>query len=176
MARGFNEFLKGLKIQGGEASQKEVAEEVIKKQLFIIMPDLNMENGQTVKLSEIVQMISNRLEEKANKKQIAQVVTQVFRSGEYRYKIDDNGNIEASFSTADILQKSYEDKVREEAAERLQEFVQKVEQYAKELSQQKIRVTEYTLMNKFSEEDLERNESWINLAIDYVLEKQNQER
>lgn len=174
MARGMSEFLKALKIQGGEEAQIEVIEETIKKQLFIIMPELNMENGQTVSLSEIVKLISDKLDNQANKKQIAQVVTQVFQTGEYSYKIDDNGDIKASFSAAEILQKSYEDKVHEEAESRLHEFVQKVEQYAKELSQQKNKVTEYTLMKMFSEEELEKNKSWIDLAIDYVLK--NQER
>ena len=48
MARGQNEFLKGLKVEVDEASQKEAAEEAIKKQLFRILNTLDLENGSTV--------------------------------------------------------------------------------------------------------------------------------
>jgi len=176
MARGLNEFLKGLKIQGGDESQTEVAEEAIKKQLFIVMPELNMQNGQIVSLNSVVAQIAIRLENQISKKQIAQVVTHVFGTGEYNYKLNDKGNIVATYSSVVLSQNQRDEQLHEEANTILHEFIEKVENYAKQLSQQKIKVTEYTLMNLFAETELERNKTWIDLAINHVLKKQNQER
>ena len=176
MARGLNEFLKGLIVENGETSQIEIAEEAIKKQLFIIMREFDMENGQTVKLNEIVKMISDKLGIQRNKRKVAQIVMKIFQSGEYNYKINEKGNIEAVYSKADILQKQRDEEIHEEAENVLHEFIERTEQYAEQLSQQKVKVTEITLMKMFSEKELEKNHGWIDLAIDYVLEKQNQER
>lgn len=176
MTRGFNEFLKGLKVDGGETSQIQVAEEAIKKELFIIMPKLNWQNGQTVKISKVVELISNKLGINTNKMQIAQIITKVFQTGNYTYKINDNGDVVANFSTADILQKEYEDKVHEEAEEILHKFVQQVEGYATKLTQQKMQVSAVSLQAMFSEEEQQKNPIWIDLAINHVLQEQNQER
>jgi len=176
MTRGLNGFLKGLKFEGGETSQIEVAEEAIKKELFIIMQELNLQNGQTVKMNNIVQLISNKLGINTNKMQIAQIVMKVFQTGNYTYKINDNGDVEASFSTADILQREYEKQVHEEAEAKLHQFIQQTEQYANQLEQQNVKVTELNLQGLFSQEEQERNSIWIDLAIDHVLQEQNQER
>ena len=176
MARGLNDFLKGLRFEGGETSQIEVAEEAIKKELFIIMPELNLENGQIVKMSKVVELISNKLGINTNKMQIAQIVTKVFQTGNYSYQINDNGDVVAKFNTADILQKEYEDKVHEEAEEILHKFVQQVEDYATKLTQQKMQVSAVSLQSMFSEEALQQNPIWIDLAISHVLDTQNQER
>ena len=60
-------------------------------------------------------MISAKLGIHTNKMKIAQIVTKVFQTGNYNYKINDNGDVEAKFNNADILQKQYENKVHEEA-------------------------------------------------------------
>lgn len=176
MARGISDFLKGLKVENGETSQIEVAEEAIRKELFIIMPELNLENGQTVKMSKVVGMISDKLGINSNKMQIAEIIIQAFQTGHYSYKIDDKGNIEACFSRADILQKQYENKMHEEAEEILHKFVQQANEYANELLRQKTPISVANLQAMFSEEELQQNHIWIDLAISHVLEKQNQER
>ena len=176
MARGLNDFLKGLKFEGGETSQIEVAEEAIKKELFIIMPELNLENGQTVKMSKVVELISDKLGINTNKMHIAQIVTKVFQTGNYYYQINDNGDVVAELGTADILQRQYESKVHEEAEEILHKFVQQAEDYAIRLTQQKMQVSAVSLQAMFSEEELQQNPIWIDLAISHVLDTQNQER
>lgn len=176
MARGLNKFFKGLRFEGGEASQKEVAEETIKKQLFIIMNELDLENGQTIEMNKIVKLISDKLGVQLNKNKIAQIVTQIFQNGEYKQKINEQGNVEIVLSTADILQKQRDDRIHEEAENMLHGFVEQVQEYVKKLEQQHVKVTEITLSNNFSPEEIEKNGTWIDLAIDHVLEKRNQEK
>ena len=176
MARGLNDFLKGLKFEGGETSQIEGAEDAIKKELFIIMPELNLKNGQTVKMNKVVELISNKLGINTNKMQIEQIVTKIFQKDYYLYKINDKGDVVAEFTTADILQKQYEDKVHEEAEEILHKFVQQAEDYATKLTQQNMQVSALSLQAMFSEGELQQNPIWIDLAISHVLDTQNQER
>lgn len=170
MTRGLNEFLKGLRIEGGEASQKEVAEEAIKKQLFRILDDLNLKKGETVDLDKTVEKIANSLGLQENKVQIAQYITKLFQSDEYQFDIDDNGNIRANYSRLYMIQKANDQRGREEAEGILYGFIQKVETYIKELEQQKVKITEVSVMHRFSEEELRKNGEWIDLAIDHVLE------
>ena len=176
MARGLNEFLKGLKFESGETSQIEVAEEAIKKELFTILSELNLENGQTIKINKVVQLIANNLGINANKMQIEQIVTKVFSSGHYCYKINDNGDIEADFNTADILQKQHANQAREQAVTKLHEFVYKVEQFVGQLSQQKVPISVVNLQAMFSKEEQEQHPIWIDLAIDTVLGNLEQEK
>ena len=171
-----NEFLNGLKYEEGETSQKQIAEEAIKKQLFRILHDSKMKKGESKDLNETVEQISNDLGLQENKVQIAQYITQLLQSGNYQFDIDDNGNIRANYSRLYILQETAAEKNREEVYEILQEFIQRTELYASELEKQNARVTETNLKNKFSPREQDLKGNWITLAIDHVLENRNQDR
>jgi len=176
MTRGLNEFLNGLKFKDGETSQNTVAEEAIKRELFIVMNELDLENGQVVKMNKVVQLICDKLGIHGNKYKIAQIATQVFQDGKYLHKINADGNIEAAYGKAELLQKQRDNRIHKEAEDLLHVFIEKVEQYASQLEKKKVRVTEITLMNQFSEEELQKNRNWIDLAIGHVLEIKNQEK
>ena len=176
MANGFSEFLKGLRFEEGKTSQIEIAEEAVKKQLFIVINELNLENGQVVKMDNVVQLISDKLGIQGNKNKIAQIITKVLDSGEYLQRINKDGNIEAAYGTVVMLQKERENTMHREAEASLSIFVEKAKQYASQLDKKNVKVTEITLMNQFSEEELKKNGSWIDIAINHVLEKQNKDR
>ena len=106
-----NEFLNGLKYVEGETSQRKVAEEAIKKQLFSMLIDLNLKNGEATDLNEMVEQIANNLGLQAEKNQIAQYVTKVLRTGNYQFDIDDNGNIRANYSRLYQLQELSTEKI-----------------------------------------------------------------
>lgn len=171
-----NEFLNGLKYEEGETSQKQVAKEAIKNQLFKILRDSELKKGESRDLNETVGEIANSLGLQENKAQIAQYITELFQSGEYQFDIDENGNIRANYSRLYMIQKANDKRGREEAEEILHGFMIRVENYVKELEQQKVKITEISVMNKFSEEELKKNGGWIDLAIFHVLEMKNQEK
>lgn len=176
MAIGENEFLKGLKFKDGETSQKEVAKENIRKQLFKILMDSNLQKGESRDLYETAEEIANNLGMQQNKEKIAQYIIQLFQGDQYQYNIDESGNIKANYSRLYMIQKERDRKGHEEAEEILQGFIQKVERYAKEMEQKKVVITEASLMRQFEEKELQRNSVWIDLAIDHVLEAREQEK
>lgn len=176
MTRGLNQFLKGLKVENGDTFQKQVAEETIKKEFFVIMQEIDLEDGQIVEMENVVQLISDKLGIVGNKKKIVQILTQVLQSGEYLYIVNENGDIETSYGNVEIFQKQREKQMKEEATGMLQRFVYKVEQYATQLEHQKVKVTEFTLLQQFDNEELEKNAHWIDLAIDHVLEMREQQK
>lgn len=171
-----NEFLNGLKYVEGETSQRKVAEEAIKKQLFSMLIDLNLKNGEATDLNEMVEQIANNLGLQAEKNQIAQYVTKVLRTGNYQFDIDDNGNIRANYSRLYLLQEISAEKERKEVNGILQGFIEKTKLYASELEQQNVRVTATNLRNKFSSREQEFKNNWIAIAIDKVLEMQSLEK
>ena len=171
-----NEFLNGLKYVEGETSQRKVAEEAIKKQLFSMLIDLNLKNGEATDLNEMVEQIANNLGLQAEKNQIAQYVTKVLRTGNYQFDIDDNGNIRANYSRLYLLQEISAEKERKEVNGILQGFIEKTKLYASELEQQNVRVTATNLRNKFSPREQEFKDNWIAIAIDKVLEMQSLEK
>lgn len=175
MTRGFNEFLRGLRVKDGETSQVEVAEEAIKKQLFDILFELDMENGQEIEIDKVVQLISEKLGIQDNKNRIVQIITKVFEKGNSNYQINENGKIKAVFNRTYILQKEREKQLHQEAEVILKSFVPQVEMYVSYLEQQKISVNGINLRNQFSEEEREKNPIWIDLAIDRVLNKREQD-
>lgn len=176
MNKARNEFLNELKYAEGETSQKKVAQEAIKRQLFCRLLDLNLKNGESTDLDETVEQIADSLGLQANKAQIVQYITQLLQSGNYQYGINSKGNIEAKYNRLYMLQEEAGEKSREEMHDILQEFVERTELYASELEQQNIKVTETNLRNKFSEREQEFKGNWITLAIDKVLEMQSQEK
>lgn len=176
MNKARNEFLNELKYAEGETSQKKVAQEAIKRQLFCRLLDLNLKNGESTDLDETVEQIADSLGLQANKTQIVQYITQLLQSGNYQYGINSKGNIEAKYNRLYMLQEEAGEKSREEMHDILQEFVERTELYASELEQQNIKVTETNLRNKFSEREQEFKGNWITLAIDKVLEMQSQEK
>ena len=109
-----NEFLNGLKYEEGETSQKEVAREAIRKQLFGILNDSQLKKGESRDLNETVEQIANDLGLQENKAQIAQYITQLLQSGHYQFDIDDNGNIRANYSRLYMLQEQSAEKNRKE--------------------------------------------------------------
>lgn len=174
MARGHSEFLDGLKFKDGKTSQRQVAEDAIKKQLFKILGDSQLKKGDSKDLNETVDQIANNLGLQSNKNQIVQYITQLFQSGEYQFDIDDNGNIRANYGRLYMLQNKAEEEELKKGNEIMQGFKQRVEAYATQLSQQKIKVTEYTLMNAFSEKEIEKDGEWIDIAIFAVIEKRKE--
>ena len=123
MARGHNEFLEGLKVEGGETSQIEIAEEAIKKELFKIIVDMDLENGQCVKMSRLVQLISENLGIAGNKKQIEQIITKLFQTDRYLHKINSDGDVVANYNKMYILQKQHEKNEREKAHQISRKFM-----------------------------------------------------
>lgn len=176
MARGESKFIEGLKYDDGGTSQKEVAEEAIRIQLFRMINDLEMENGESVDINKMVESIADKLGLQAYKIRITQYITQILQSGRYQFDIDDNGNIRANYSRLFMIRKVMDQRNREEANKILQGFVQKVEEYARQLEDKNIKVTESTLQNKFTEEELNKDKNWIDIAIFATMEKREQEK
>lgn len=176
MNKARNELLNELKYVEGETSQKKVAEEAIKRQLFCRLRNLHLENGESTDLDEAVEQIADSLGLQAYKEQIAQYITQLLQSGNYQYGIDTKGNIEAKYSRLYMLQEEAGEKARKEMHDIFQGFVERTELYASELKQQNIKVTETNLRNKFSKREQEQENICITLAVEKVLEMQSQEK
>ena len=176
MNKAQNGFLNGLKYVEGETSQKQVAKEAITKQLFKILEDSKLQKGESKDINHIAEQIANNLGLQENKARIIQYITQIFNSGNYEFDIDESGNIRANYSRIYMIQKAADQKGREEANEILQHFKQRTEEYAKQLEERKIKVSEYTLQNNFSEEEHQMYAEWIGIAIFAVVEEQNQEK
>ena len=176
MTKEHNQFIKELSYKNSETSQKEVAEESIRNQLFKIIYEFEIANGNEVALDNVVELISDRLGMQLYKSNIEKYVSQVLESGKYKYSIDCNGNIKADFNKLDLLQKQYSDERNERAIRRLEYFVQRAEIYANELRQRKVKVTVENLKNQFTPEEQEKNRTWINLAITKILKDRNEER
>jgi len=165
-----NEFLNGLRYEQGETSQKQVAEDAIKRQLFKILDESKLQKDESKDLNEVAENILVRLGLKQNKAKIAQFIIQLLQSNRYQYNIDENGNIRANYSRLYMLQKEDERKSHEEAEKILQGFIQKVEEHVVQLEQQKARVTEISIMRHFDEEEIYQYRGWIDLAIEHVLQ------
>lgn len=176
MARGSNEFIKGIRFPNGDTSQKEVAKETIRKQLFRILNDSNMQKGESKDLNEMVDEIANNIGLQQYRIQIAQYITQLLQTDQYQYGIDENGNIKANYTRLYMIQKETDKKGREEADEILQGFIQRVEKYAKELEKNEVKVTDASLIKQFDEIEIKKDNVWIESAIEYVLETRNEER
>lgn len=108
-----NEFLKGLKYEEDENSQRQIAEEAIRKQFFYMLNELNLENGDAVSLNQMCEQIGNNLGLETSK--IAQFIRQVFQQREYQYYIDDKGNVVANYDRLYILQQQDAEQLRKEA-------------------------------------------------------------
>ena len=104
-------FLNRLRYVEEKTSQIKVAEESIRKQLFSMLLDLHLKNGESTNFDEIVEKIANNLGLQANKAQIAQYVTKVLQSGNYQFDIGDNGNIRANYSRLYQLQELSTEKI-----------------------------------------------------------------
>ena len=176
MARGYNKFLEGIKFQDGEASQKEVAEEAIKKQLFNIITNAKLQKGESIDINETVRQIADNLGLQEHKTKVMQYIIALFKSGDYQYDLNEDGNIRANYSRIYMIQKECDQKGKEEADGILRGFIERVEDYVKKMEQQKAIITDASIMNQFSEEELQKNGEWIDLAIDHVLEARNNGR
>ena len=171
-----NEFLNGLKVEEGETSQIEVAEEAIKKQLFSILIDIDLKNGETVELSKIVDKIADSLGLQTNKSKIFQHLAKTLKDGSYQFDIDDNGNVKANYNRLYSLQELSTESEKRQSNQIYQQFIEKAKLYASELQEQDIKVTQENLRNKFSTREQEFQSNWISLAIDRVLEMQDLEK
>lgn len=176
MKKAQNEFLNGLKYAEGETSQKQVAKEAIKKQLFKILNDSKLQKGESRDIDQTAEQIANNLGLQENKARIIQYITYLFNSGNYEFDIDESGNIRANYSRIYMLQKAEDQRGKEDAEKILQGFVQKAKEYARQLEHKKTKVTLYTLENQFSKEELEKYGDWIKIAIFAVVEQKNQEK
>ena len=176
MERQRSGFLQELKYEDEIASQKKVAEEAITRQLFVTINDLKLENGDIIDINEMTNLIANKLGLQQYKSQIQRYITELIQNGSYEVIIDENGNIKANYSRLYMMKKAEEQRKCEEANRILQGFVDKVEEYASYLEHKNIKVTESTLQSKFSEEELKRNENWIDIAIFSVMENRNKEK
>lgn len=171
-----NEFLNGLKVEEGETSQIEVAEEAIKKQLFGILIDIDLKNGETIELSKIVDKIADSLGLQTNKPKIFQCLAKTLKDGSYQFDIDDNGNVKANYNRLYSLQELSTESEKRQSNYIYQQFIEKAKLYASELQEQDIKVTQGNLMSKFSTTEQEFHSNWISLAIDKVLEMQELEK
>lgn len=104
-------FLNRLRYVEEKTSQIKVAEESIRKQLFSMLLDLHLKNGESTNFDEIVEKIANNLGLQANKPQIAQYVTKVLQTGNYQFDIGDNGSIRANYSRLYQLQELSTEKI-----------------------------------------------------------------
>jgi len=154
--------------------QKETAETLIREQLFKICFEKDLENGNTIPLKEMVEVISNRLGLPKSKKQISEHVKQVLQSGKYKVKINEEDIIVADLNEMDKRAKKYQDDKNREANETFAKFVELVETHISQLEEQKIKITEQNITKQFSEEQRQRDYLWIDLAIGKVLRERNQ--
>lgn len=176
MKRSQNEFLKGLKNEDGKTSQKQIAQEAIRKQLFHRLNALDLKNGETTNLNNMAEQIADDLGLQTEINQITQYLMTLFKSGNYQFDLDDKGDIRANYSRLHILQEKEAEQSRAEVKAILQSYVDRTLAYASELESQNIRVTAVNLKHKFSLREQEFQNNWITLAIDKVLAMQNLEK
>lgn len=172
MTKEQNEFLKGLKFNDGETSQKEIAEESIGRQLFHILSKSKLKNGEVKDIENVVEQISNDLGLQKYRTQIKRYITQLLKNDRYQYGIDANGNIIANYSRLYMVQMAAEQASCEAAEKNLQRYIQLVKKYVKNLEKQDIKVTRESIISQFNAEELRENTGWVDLAIESVTGEQ----
>ena len=176
MFKGNQEFLKGLRYGNSEESQIKLAQESIRKQLFKRIGEINPQNGESINLGKTVDYIANNLGLQMYKQQITQYITELFSGESYEFGIDEKGNIIAKYSRLFRIQREADKEAHKRASDTLQMFVDRVNTYAKELEEQKVKVTADSLKSKFTFREQEVDKINIMLAIEKVLKMQELEK
>ena len=170
------EFAKSLRSEKAQESQNEIAKEAIRRALFKILSSLDIENGKKVELNHVVDLILLELGNNLDREMLEAYIRETIQSGKYKYKINQEEKIISDLNKLAHAQKKHNDRESEVAKEILQTFIQKVEIFAKELSNKKIKITKENLKSQFEERELEDNKIWIDLAVTKYLSIQKQER
>lgn len=176
MFKGNQKFLRGLRYEEGDQGQIEIAQESIRKQLFKRIGEINPQNGESINLAEMVDYIANNLGLQMHKQQIAQYINELFSGENYEFGIDEKGNIIAKYSRLFRIQRETDKEAHKRASDTLQMFVDRVNTYAKELEEQKVKVTADSLKSKFTFREQEVDKINIMLAIEKVLKMQELEK
>jgi len=154
--------------------QKQTAEILIKEQLFKIVNEFDLENGYTLKLNEMVEIISNRLGLQKNKEHIAQYIKQILHTGKYKVSINDEDIIEVILNEQERRTKEYQDEQNKKAKLELAKFVKLAETYSNQLECQNLKINKENIKKQFNQEQREKDYLWIDLAIDKVLREREQ--
>lgn len=184
------EFREGLQVEQSRKTQIEVAEEEIRKELFRILTVWDVKEEKSGKLKEVVDSIADKLGLQGKEEHISEYVTQIFQTGRYQYILEERNKevyIQENLSKFEKSQRKYSDSRYEYALNKLNGYKAKAEEFANQLSVQKAEITPKALhecfdkteqeksFNKMGEEE-PKNRIWIDLAIEYVMKMQNQER
>lgn len=176
MFKGNLQFLNGLISEKGKTDQIQLAQESIRKQLFRRIDEINPQNGESINLVEIVDYIANNLGLQMYRQQIAQYIKELLSGENYEFGIDEKGNIIAKYSRLFRIQRETDKEAHKKASNTLQMFVDRVNTYAKELEEQKVKVTADSLKSKFTFREQEVDKINIMLAIEKVLKMQELEK
>ena len=176
MQKKQQKFAESIRCEDAQKAQDEIAQESIKRELFKILVNSDIENGKKLELEQVVDLVVLELGLNSDREQLKNYIKKTIQSGKYKYKIDKDGHITQNFNKLAEAQKKHSDRESEIAKQTLLGFVQKVEMHAKNLQSKNTALNEKNLKSQFSEEELENNRIWINLAVAKFLTSQNQER
>ena len=166
----------------------ETVEEIKSRTIMTVfwnyMDKIDLENGQSVKLQDAIDAVFEELNKEVSKADIEEQVGNILKSEKYIYRLDKEINlssinediIKLQLSISEQKQREYQKSKNDYAYEKLATFVKKVEMYKKELESKKIKITESSLRQQFSEDEQEKNPRWITLAIGKILNIQEQSR
>lgn len=157
-------FKEGLNCPEATKAQKEIAMETIRSEIFRAIGSTDLENTKGgLKIEEIVRTVGDKYNIE-DTSEILEMMTGDLNSGEYLYKVDEDGDLVSNYSRSDILQKRFHDRKNGEANEILDNFVKKAQKIYDKLPEGKRDEIE-AIRAEFSDYDWERNISWIDLAV-----------
>lgn len=161
-------FKEGLSCPEVTKAQEELAIGRMKSEIFREMGNLDLKNNEIgPKLEQLVRTVGDQYNI-ADTSEILEMMIELLNSGGYLYKVNKEGYLISNYSKHDISQKEFHDRKNNEATEKLQGFVEKVQRVFEGLPDEKKYDIE-AIQGEFSEDDWERNSIWIDLAIEKVL-------
>lgn len=161
-------FKEGLNCPEATRAQEELAIERMKREIFREMGNLNLKNNEIgPKLEQLVRTVGGQYNI-ADTSEILGMMLELLNSEGYLYKVNKDGYLISNYSRSDMLQKQDQYTKNKEATEKLQGFVEKVQNILEGLPDEKKYDIE-AIKGEFIEDDRERNPIWIDLAVEKVL-------
>lgn len=155
-------FKKELNCPEATKTQQQVAMEIIRSEIFRGLED----NKIGSEFKELVQSVGEKYNIE-DTSEILEMMIGLLNSGEYLYKVDENGYLVSNYSKHDILQKQFQDGKNKEADEKLQSYVERAKDIFNNLSE-KERYNEKAIEKGFGQYDWEKEHLWIELAVEKV--------
>ena len=116
-----NDFKSQLKSKEGTKAQEEIAMETVRREVFRAIGNLNLKNQQKgPTLKEIIKKVGNEYYMEDTTK-VFQEIKEALDSGNYYYKLDEEGQVYVEYSGAELLQQ----RKNQKANQTMQEYTTK---------------------------------------------------